>query len=124
VLRAPTVGLNRALARRVGIADDQRDLGTAEHHGVAAGIAQACDDALMVGDRLRGEHAAHQFVHDDVVDRHALIVVRDHVVQSCRVQPVRIDPALHQPARSQHPKATEAARRRFGYDHVRDVQPG
>jgi hypothetical protein len=69
---------------RIRIVHDQRDLGAAEHDGVAALVLHPSDHALEVGDGVEFEHAADQLIHDDAVDLFAFGGVRAYMLQSAR----------------------------------------
>jgi len=113
-----------ATARCVGIVHDQRDLGAAEHDGVAALGLHASDHALEAGHRLGSEDARDQFVHDDAVDLVTLAGGRAQMLQPAIGELFRIDVALDQPPCAGQAEAPEASRRRFRGDHLGDVQPG
>jgi hypothetical protein len=110
--------------RRVGVADDQRNLGAAQHDGIAASTLHPLDDAPVVENRLRLEDAADELIHDDAVDLLALLVVRTDVVQAVRPELCRIDLALDQPARADESELPVPAQGGLGGDDLGDVEPG
>ena len=109
--------------RRVAVVHDQRELGAAQHDGVAALDLHALDDLLQVGDRVGLEDAVDQLVHDDAVDLLALGEARAHVAQRAPSELLGIDLALGQPARAGDGDAQEAAAVGLGRDALGDVQP-
>src|SRR5207245_5772377 len=93
---------------RVRVVHDQRDLGAAEDDGVAALAFHARDDLLEVGDGGPRENTVNEFRHDDAIDLVAFLWGRTDVVQPARGELLRIDVALHEPARSGQAQPPEA----------------
>jgi hypothetical protein len=103
---------------------DQRRLGAAEHHGIAALVLHPCDDPLMIGDCFGLEDAVDQFIHDDAVDLVALGGARTHEREAARPELFRIGLAVHQPAGADQADAPEPALGRLRGDDLGNVHPG
>ena len=109
--------------RRVAVVHDQRDLGAAQHDGIAALVLHALKHLLEVGDGFRLEHAVDQLVHDDAVDLLALGQARPQVTDGAAGEFLRVHLALGQPARAGDADAQEAAAVSLGRHALGDVQP-
>lgn len=109
--------------RRVGVVDEEWDLGATEDDGVAALVLEAGDDLLEGGDGFGFEDAIHELIEDDAVDGLALVRVGAEAVDSAGCKLVGVDIAFGEPAGSGDGDAAEASLGGGGGDDFGDVQP-
>src|SRR6266542_124074 len=69
-------GVERGQWRGFG-RNQQRNLGAAEHNGIAAVVLESADNFDMVCQRSRQELAVDQFVENDLVEAFALLLAGD-----------------------------------------------
>src|SRR4051794_27577053 len=87
--------------RRARVVEDQRQLGAAEHHRVAAVGREPGDDALERSARCRTDHAVDQLVHDDAIDVVALRRRWADGGDAARGELLGVDLAVDEPARAE-----------------------
>src|SRR6266487_1635136 len=100
----------------------QRDLGAHQGDGVTAPSRQPLDDAHVLLERARCEHAVHQFLEDDLVDDPAVARLRYLGRDPTGLECPGIDRAVHQVPGAEHADARSAVAGGVVGDHLGDVQ--